>query len=98
MCAYCQIADWPRRWIPGPYERLPVGRPWPPPADNPPWKPAVNPWNQEMLDDLQDIIDKVKKMEEALGGCPCEQPEKMDYLKDIQDDLDKQRDDTASYG
>lgn len=48
-------------------------------------------WTLEQLDAFEDILSKVKEMEDRLGGCPCEDPSKMDYLKKLRMHLEKQK-------
>jgi hypothetical protein len=36
-----------------------------------------------MLDQFEDLLRRVKKLEDAAGGCPNEDPSKLDYLKEI---------------
>jgi hypothetical protein len=45
-------------------------------------------WTRQQYDDLTDILQRVKDMEDRLGGCPCEDASKMDFLKTIKDRLD----------
>lgn len=91
MCVYCMIADWIHQYTPDPYyptPSIPISPlPYSPviPLQPPPQKP----WTQEQLDQILDILRRVKEMEDALGGCPCEEPGKMDFLKDIQTRLDR---------
>ena len=97
MCVYCFIADWANRWIPDQPEPW---SPWSIPGHSP--SPAF-PWTREQLDQFEDILRKVKEMEDKLGGCPCEEPGKMDFLKKIRERLDRQDeqitiDDTDSNG
>lgn len=85
MCMYCMIADWGRQWIPGP---LPGSPTWPFTPSIPPIPLAPPPtpapmWPKEMLDQFEDLLRRVKELEDKLGGCPCEEPQKLDYLKEI---------------
>lgn len=54
-----------------------------------PISPLPAPWTQEQLDEALEILRKVKEMEDALGGCPCEDATKLDFLKEIQARLDR---------
>jgi hypothetical protein len=81
MCTYCMIADHFFRYDP----------PWPPINPYPihplipmPINPPGLPWGVDRLKELQDLLRRVKDLEDKLG-CPCE-PNKADYL-----DLIKQR-------
>src|ERR1700733_9598984 len=53
----------------------------------PPQNPGY-PWSQKQLDDALEILAKIKELEDALGGCPCEDASKMDFLKEIQAKID----------
>lgn len=75
MCLYCMVGDWQFRHEP----------PWPnvPPYPTSPFIPAPmvppqTPWSLEKLIEFQDLIRRVKELEDKLG-CPCE-PNKADYL------------------
>jgi hypothetical protein len=35
-----------------------------------------------------DILAKIKEMEDRLGGCPCEDEKKMNFLRAIKDRID----------
>ena len=77
MCVYCMMADHAKKW-------------WPDPAipnREFPWAYPV-PWTRKQLDEFEDILRRIKDIEDRLGGCPCEEPEKLDYLKDIRKRLD----------
>lgn len=75
MCVYCMIGDWHFRHDP-PWKRDDF-----PPL--PPQVPAplvpVQPWELEKLIEFQDLLRRVKELEDKLG-CPCE-PNKADYLE-----------------
>jgi hypothetical protein len=93
MCVYCFIADWAHEWVPGPYTpstppTYPV-QPWTPwnPTPYVPQTPLPE-WTREQYDQFVDILRRVKEMEEKLGGCPCEDASKMDFLKTVKDRLD----------
>lgn len=91
MCVYCMIADWGHRWMPDDYFRQPPRRdtlPLPQVPPTSPFAPFDRGWPREMLDQFEDILKRVKEMEDKLGGCPCEEPEKMDFLKAIRERLD----------
>jgi hypothetical protein len=79
MCVYCNIADWAHEWVPGPYTPIPPTPTWPTPAPT---------WTREQYDQFLDILARVKDMEDKLGGCPCEDASKMDFLKTVKDQLD----------
>lgn len=75
MCMYCMVGDWQFRRDP----------PWPnrdPYPTSPfipsPVVPEQPPWLLEKLLEFQDLIRRVKELEDKLG-CPCE-PNKADYL------------------
>ena len=46
-------------------------------------------WTRKMLDQFEDLLDRVKKLEDAAGGCPEDDPSKRDYLKKIRKILDE---------
>ena len=82
MCLYCVIGDWQFRYDP-PWERPIVPtpmQPWHPllPLPVDPTKP-ITPWSLEQLKEFQDLLRRVKELEDKLG-CPCE-PNKADYLE-----------------
>ena len=88
MCVYCMMADWAKKWTPD------TSTPAIPMPGLPPPLPVIpyRPWTQEQLTQFMDILAKIKELEDKLGGCPCEEPEKLDYLNLLQqrlDDLDK---------
>ena len=79
------IADWGRNWIPGPLPQAPHLPPiiWPYPQTVPNTAPPAPVWPKEMLDQFEDLLRRVKRLEDAAGGCPNEDPSKLDYLKEI---------------
>lgn len=96
------IADWANRWVPGPHTPIaPITpSPWPVPYPTPipeppfptPWKETpkekLPSWTREQYQDLMEILHRVKDMEDKLGGCPCEDESKMNFLKQIKEYLD----------
>jgi hypothetical protein len=92
MCVYCFIADWMRDYTtPKPLpDTMPITipvQPWSPWTPAPTPLPGPAPWTQEQYDQAIEILRKVKEMEERLGGCPCEDASKMDFLKEIAERL-----------
>ncbi len=86
MCVYCSMGDWGRTWIP------PAGA-----GIGPTTTIIQTPWTQEMLDQWRELIQSVKRMEEKLMSLgeqtPCvEDPEKLNYLDEIQKLLDQAKD------
>jgi hypothetical protein len=79
------IADWAQRWIPGPFQPAAPLPPiiWPYPQTVPNFPPPAPVWPIEMLDQFEDLLQRVKKLEDAAGGCANEDPRKLDYLKEI---------------
>lgn len=75
MCLYCMIGDhlfkfdppWPNR-DPYPYH----------PQIPQPLVPPTMPWDLARLKEFEDLLRRVKELEDKLG-CPCE-PNKADYL------------------
>jgi hypothetical protein len=98
MCVYCMIADWARQYSPPPPNWVqpfvlytpPLPQFYPVPNQYPP-NPASqpSPWSRDQLDGLADILKRVKALEDTVGGCPCEEPEKLDYLGSIREQLDR---------
>ena len=81
MCTYCMIGDHMFRYDP----------PWNPPYPSPlipqPLNPApVNPWPLDRLKEFEDLLRRVKELEDQLG-CPCE-PNKADYLAILRDRIE----------
>lgn len=72
MCAYCMIGDFQFRHDP------PWNPPYPPSVPTPLVPLPVNPWPLPRLVEFQDLLRRVKALEDKLG-CPCE-PNKADYL------------------
>lgn len=92
MCVYCMIPEWGQRWIPNPG--------WPPyrPSDIDPYPypepstPQPTKWTKQMLKEFEDIMERVRKLEEAAGGGKCREadPSKMDFIKKLRTWLDEQ--------
>ena len=85
MCTYCMIGDWQFRrnppFDPSPWPEIPTA----------PLPPMWQPWPLKDLVEFHDLLERVKKLEDALG-CPCE-PNKADYigiLKKRIEELEKQ--------
>lgn len=85
MCIYCMAADHAHKWYPDP------AAPWVPPT-SPPYPliptspvPVIPPrkWTRQELDEFEDLLKRIKDIEDKAGGCPCEDPSKLDFLKDI---------------
>lgn len=96
MCTYCFIADWMHEYTWGPNPLHIPGTPWSPfgPLKVDPVQPVVPTtlpapgWTRKQLDEAVEILRKVKEMEDALGGCPCEDPTKLNFLDEIRSRLD----------
>lgn len=81
MCTYCMIGDHFFRYDP-PWQ------PAPPLVPQPIYPlPHYEPWPVDRLKELHDLLDRVKKLEDALG-CPCE-PAKADYITLIAERITK---------
>lgn len=90
MCTYCQIADFFNKYIPDdPFDFpiKPLTPPWSPWTPYP--APLIHPWTREQLDEAVEILRLVKEMEDKLGGCPCEDESKMDFLNKIRERLNQ---------
>lgn len=87
MCIYSMISDWVHKYYP--YEWDP-NHPFPH-APNPFDTPAtpVFPWTRPQLDELEDILKRVKDLEERAGVCPCPEEGKQDFLDQIRKRLDE---------
>lgn len=77
MCVYCMCGDWTFRhnppWKPNDYPQ------WPPSVPQPVVPiPQIVPWDLQKLHEFEDLLRRVKELEDKLG-CPCE-PNKADYL------------------
>lgn len=81
--------------LPSPWQPAPTPPVGPTPIPTPqPIHPIDNPnegttWTRKQLDEALEILRKVKEMEDALGGCPCEEPSKMNFLEEIRARLDR---------
>lgn len=90
MCVYCMLADWVHKWVPSPKPSTFPVQPWTPWTPMPSPTPVTPPveWNRPQYEELIDILAKIKDMEDRLGGCPCEDDSKMDFLREIKERLD----------
>lgn len=84
MCTYCMVADHFFRFNPP----WPVG-PYPDYPQHPliPAGPLQPPWPLDRLKEFQDLLQRVKELEDKLG-CPCE-PNKADYLGLLRERIDQ---------
>lgn len=48
-----------------------------------------NDWHRPQLSQYQDIIERLKRLEDSLGIPPCEDKEKAKWLREVQDRLEK---------
>lgn len=85
MCVYCAVGDnffrhdppWPNIYPYPSHPQIPA-----------PINPAPTvPWGRDRLVELEDILKRIKALEDQLG-CPCE-PNKADYLALIKERLDQ---------
>lgn len=89
MCTYCMIGDFHFRRDP------PWNPPWPSPLIPMPVVPLpVIPWDLDKLREFEDLLKRVKDLEDRLG-CPCE-PNKADYLGLLRDRIEKLEREVAS--
>lgn len=77
MCTYCMIGDWQFKRYPPWNPQDPI-TPWPPQVPIPAPTTPIFPWSIGQLREFQDLLKRVKDLEDRLG-CPCE-PNKADYL------------------
>ena len=79
MCLYCYCAESAFKWDP-PWKPLPQN-PWHPNIPYPPVNPVVTPpWTVDRLRDFEELLKRVKALEDAMG-CECVEPDKPDYIK-----------------
>jgi hypothetical protein len=72
--------DWRRRQYEIP--QVPIA-PWPQVA------PPTLPWNEDSFKLLQEIMEKMKKLDEKLGLPDCEDPKKAEWMESIEKRLKK---------
>lgn len=46
-------------------------------------------WTRPMLDQFEELLKRVKELEDKVDPCPCPDESKMDFLKEIRDKLDE---------
>jgi len=87
MCTYCMIADHAQKWWPdGPFRPSPI---WPQQQDPlPPPLVYPRPWTREQLVEFEDLLKRVKALEDKVDPCPCPDASKLDFLKAIKERLD----------
>jgi hypothetical protein len=84
MCVYCNLGDFAFKhnppWNPPSYPLTPpmYPTPWHPNIPTPVVPMPSTPWPLEQLKEFEDLLKRVKDMEDKLG-CPCE-PNKADYI------------------
>lgn len=80
-----------------PFNPAPMPSPLPPPFNPAPMpSPIGYPWTQEQLNQALEILRQIKEMEDKLGGCPCEEPQKLEFFKDIQARLDQKAEENVA--
>lgn len=89
MCMYCLLADWMHQYTVSPLPSL--VQPWSPWNKIPSPVLQPQPWTRDQYDQAVKILQSVKEMEHKLGGCPCEDPSKMDFLRQIEERLNSER-------
>ena len=77
MCVYCMVADHIHRYWPYPEDPNPM--PLPPTVPTIP----VREWTWPQFNEFEDILRRVKELEEKVGGCPCPNEDKTAFLVDI---------------
>ena len=75
MCVYCMIADHYHTYWPYP------GDPNPMPQTVP--TVPVREWTWPQFSEFEDILRRVKELEDKVGGCPCPNEDKTAFLDDI---------------
>jgi hypothetical protein len=80
MCVYCMISDHEWKW--NPPKNVPPNPLFPVPFVLP------RPWSLEQFKEFQDLLNRVKALEDMLG-CPCDDPNKPDYLGIIKEAIEK---------
>lgn len=89
MCTYCMLADHAFRFDP-PWNPQRLGNPYHPNIPQPLQPnileaagqiPSQNPgWSANRLKEFQKLLTRIKTLEDRLG-CECDEPEKPDYIK-----------------
>jgi hypothetical protein len=64
------------------------GQPYEPPSW-PKEAPATLPWTPEAYKLLQDIMERMKKLDEKLGLPDCEDPKKAEWMKSVEQRIKK---------
>ena len=87
MCTYCMMADHIHRYWPYP------GDPNPMPLTVP--ATPVRDWTWPQFNEFEDILQRIKALEEKVGGCPCPDEDKTAFLENIKrrlESIDKKLD------
>lgn len=94
MCVYCMVPDFAQRWFPHPGIQ-----PWAPsPIDPYPYTypsfPTTVTWTRDMLTEFEELVKRVKELEEKanvnVGEPPCfNDPRKLDFIEQIREILDR---------
>ena len=80
MCVVSMVSDWYNdEWR----RTNPPIQPWPQVA------PVTLPWDQTTYNLLQEIMKKMKELDEKLGLPNCEDPKKAEWMKSIEKRLKK---------
>lgn len=83
MCIYCFCGDHAFRYDP-PWQVEPNFPFIPRPINPDPWP---NEWPVDRLRDYLELLERIKKLEDAMG-CPCE-PNKADYIGMFKEQIEK---------
>lgn len=95
MCLYCMIGDHHFRFDPPWHNPNNPFIPIHPQVPAPQFIPA-GPWSLERLKEFEDLLKRVKALEDQLG-CPCE-PNKADYLALFRERIEKLEREAAKRG
>lgn len=87
MCCYCMIGDHHFRYDPPWRNPLLPSQPIAPFVPAPIYPFDTKPWSLERLKEFEDMLRRVKELEDKLG-CPCE-PNKADYLGLLKERIEK---------
>ena len=53
--------------------------------------PATLPWNEDILKQLKEVIERVDRIDKALGLPDCHDPKKAEWMKSVEKQVKKKR-------